>query len=292
MNETEGERKAFHGRKWLVPSVLVVCVFIIGFWEIMANITRDPFCRFNLTEESFKGFSPSTNGWIFQSVPINSSPSEPNILAFTAIPTSNQHPYSHTLAQSNSPVHIRLVHGYNMPDCMRIKGYKVELIEDRRSELRRQKSDVSCWSELGVNGRIQIWRLTSCSGDVSIWVTSMIRASDLSPTDVDIRSMLFPRVGVPDEPGWFPRGFSWSSLKNPLSKLRLFMRAKWNASRCDIATFLRLKTPAWANNEYLTLVTAYTDTSVKLHEESQIITQVASVQMFMLSGLRFWSKSD
>lgn len=330
MNEGVVKHQGSTHRKWLVPAVLVVCVLMVGFWEIMANITRNPFRQFNLKAEHFKGFSPAINGLTFQPVPIDSSPSEPNILAFKAIPTSSQHPYSHAPAQYNSPVLIRLVHGYNMPDCMRIKGYKVELIEwlgakrkvERVVEAERQRSgeakiepqiktDKHGWEnekdgirisdtgtknpELGTlntNLCFQVWRLTSGSGDVSIWITSMIRAGDFSPTDIDVRSMPFPRVGVPDDPGWFPRGFSWSSLKHPVKELRLFMRAKWNASRCDVATFLRLRTPAWASDECLTLVSASTGHSVKPHEEDIFIMQLASVQSFMLVSLQDRAKSD
>jgi len=331
MNE-DGEHQAFNGQKWFVPAILVVCVLIVGFWEIMANITRNPFRQFDLTAEYFKGFSPSTNGWIFQPVPINSSSSEPNILMFKVVPSFNLHSNSHILTKSTTPILVRLVHGYNMPDCMRIKGYKVELIEDNRrrgiedgrieaqmtvdkhecknqengsqnaeTRIQKTKKNVSN-SESGTQNSelqarnadlfYQIWRLTSGSGDVSIWITSMIRSGDFILTDMDVRSMPFPRIGVPDDPRWFPRGFSWSSLRHPVKELMLFMRAKWNASRCDIATFLRLKTPEWVSGEYLTLVSTYEGPSVMPQEENVVVMQVASAHGIMLAELHEWPKNN
>jgi hypothetical protein len=66
--------------------------------------------------------------------------------------------------------------------------------------------------------------------------------------------MAFPRVGTPDAASWNPTGLRWSSLRHPIRNTRLFVRAKWNASRCDLLTFLSLRRPAWVTDSYFTLV--------------------------------------
>ena len=295
-----------HKKKWLVPFVLLAGMVLVAFWEIMANRSRDPFRPFTITAEDFRTFSPSSSGWSFKSFPVSCTPSEPNILAFKVVNSGNNASVTglyhvSRITYHDTPILVRLVHGYNMADCMRIKGYKVELMGEQRAKSKAQSAGLGTrrngntekrrngsgslepgtqnselatsiqeessgrlpcdartqnpassiqypgfppqadfrrgrmrqWStppadRSQVLNHIQIWRLTSGSGDVSIWVTSMIRAGDFSLTDVDVRSMPFPRVGVPDDPGWFPRGFTWSSLRHPVKEFGLFMRAKWN----------------------------------------------------------------
>lgn len=303
MNETGKNISAGKQKELGVPLTLITCLLLVGFWEIMSNRIQRPFRPFDLTAENFKGFSPAVEGWSFQSVPVTSNPIEPNIFAIKVVPVSSLAPHSH------ASIMVRLVHGYNMPDCMRIKGYKVELIEDRRGtsekELKqsintnrhRWNTSESTTQQLnnsfhrdqasGSNQRFscQVWRLTSGSDDVSIWVTSTLKAGDFSVTDIDVRSMPFPRIGVPDDPGWFPRGLTMSGLRHPIDGFRLFLRAKWNSSRCDLLTFLRLKTPAWADNELLTLVSTSEGIPVKSGQEKIIIGQVIVAHKLIQSQL-------
>jgi hypothetical protein len=150
---------------------------------------------------------------------------------------------------------------------MRIKQYKVELIKDHRS--------------LNFDS-VQIWRITSASGKVSIWMTTMLRTVDFSPTKVDTRDMAFPRIGTPDSPSWQPTGLKWSSFKHPVKNSRNALRSKWNNSRCDLPTFLRLRQPAWASNEMVTLVTEYHGPSVKPAEENFVIKYVLNAHLFMM----------
>lgn len=291
-------------RKWIVPAVLIVCIAVVGFWELMANRSRRPFELFRLTAEDFKGFSPVVDGWAIQGVPVGFSPAEPNIVAFRLRKS----------VDSKVPLSVRLVHGYNMCDCMRIKGYNVEQIEVRsqKSEVSGQTADRSRktgdsnqttvisdqYSLLrqGYGGQagfrsqpsLQIWRVTSGAGDVSIWVTSMLKAGDFSFTDVDVRSMPFPRVGVPDDPGWIPRGLTLASMRHPVQNFRQFLRAKWNNSRCDLMVFLGLKTPAWASNELLTLVSACDLSSGDPGKDELVTSYVVEGHMLMHSCLSSW----
>jgi hypothetical protein len=113
----------------------------------------------------------------------------------------------------------------------------------------------------------------------------MLRAFDFSTTDIDVRSMAFPRVGTPDAPDWNPQGFSLRGLRHPLRNGRLILRARWNASRCDILTFLRLKQPAWASDEVLTLVSAMRGNGVAEADTAAAIRHVVSAHMAVRAAL-------
>jgi hypothetical protein len=164
---------------------------------------------------------------------------------------------------------------------MRIKGYDVELLNDTRQTVTVEGNGESSSADRS-SSQFQIWKLTSSTGDVSVWVTSMIRAYDLSETSVDVRSMAFPRVNVPDAQGWFPRGFTWAGLRHPIHNTKRFFRAKWNASRCDWLTFLGLRRPAWASENVLTLVSSSGGRSVPpdLIAESSAIVRRAHIEIY------------
>jgi hypothetical protein len=138
---------------------------------------------------------------------------------------------------------------------------------------------------------MQLWRVTGSSGEASIWVTTMVRAGDFEPTDVDICSMAFPRVDIPDDPRWIPQGFTWSDLRHPFRSLRRWASTRWNASRTDVLTFLRLRQPAWASEELLSSVTRSTTPSVVPENEASLIRQLMEAHSGMLAGLREWKGS-
>jgi hypothetical protein len=378
-----------------VAILLIACIAIVAFWEIMANRSRRPFEPFDLTSENFNRFFPSSDEWTVRALPVNSSPTEPNILALelsskarskvknqrsevrsqrssvgeggpaspSNAPTISHSDtpllrYSHTSGHAPVPVTVRLVHGYNMPDCMRIKGYQVELIGDTRgqgaerrtsnpaergkhrihpalaghptpvversslrgfaSNIEGQKTSPShpvhpvdpvqisppptpdtrhplaaakSSDEAGTPDTpgLQIWRLTSAVGDTAIWVTAMLRAGDLEKTDADVRSMAFPRIGVPIDPNWVPPGITLKSLRHPKKNFRRLIQAKWNNSRCDPAVFLRLKQPAWASEEMLTLVAASPDIVIKPEDEQLITDHIISAHSFVHTTLKSWN---
>jgi len=227
------------------------CIALVFFWEVMAGLSRKPWAPFRVTADDFTGFYPDFPGYTVQSMPVGKDPAEPNILAYRAVPVSGA---------TGSSYILRLVHGYNMRDCMRIKGYTVDLISDTGAAGENKPDDDSesllSGRDDSREGRIQAWRLTSGAGDISVWLTGMLRAGDLGGTQADVRSMPFPRIGIPDDPNWIARGLTPGSLKHPLKNFRIFLRAKWNSSRRDILVFLGLKQPAWASDELLTLVAA------------------------------------
>ena len=117
----------------------------------------------------------------------------------------------------------------------------------------------------------------------------MLRAGDFSETNIDTRAMPFPRIGVPDNPGWFPRGLSLRSLRNPLRNGRLFLRHKWNASRADVWTFLGLKQPAWASDDLLTLVSMAPSEG---GDEAPVIRRVLEAHYAMLAALQAWRAGE
>ncbi len=235
-------------RERRVAALLVICVALVVFWEVASRVAARPFGDLRLRAEDFDGFNPSDPEWMIRLVHMKATPTEPTVIAYDVRPRVPGMPG----APARAPVLVRLVHGYNMVDCMRIKQYRVDLVADSRQR-RVGPGDRAQGGALPV----QLWRLTSPSGERSVWATTMLRAVDLSATDTDTRDMAFPRVGTPDDPAWAPSGLRWSSFRRPVRNFRLSLRSKWNASRADLLTFLRLRQPAWASDVLLTLVSTY-----------------------------------
>lgn len=236
-------------REWWVAILLVLCVALVVFWEISSRLAARPFDDLRLSAEDFAGFRPDAPAWVLRLVHVKATPTEPMVIAYEARRRAEG------TAGVGDRVLLRLVHGYNMVDCMRIKQYQVELLADRRRP--GAGAPPSPVSDLPV----QVWRLTAPGGKRMVWVTSMLRASDFAATDTDTRDMAFPRIGTPDDPAWAPTGLKWSSFRHPIRNFRLSLRSKWNASRSDLLTFLRLRQPAWASDVLLTMVSEYHGTT-------------------------------
>ncbi len=219
--------------------LLAAMSLLIG-WKFMAEWSRRPFDPFTLTAADFLAFNPASGQWRAERVSVPATPIEPNLAAFRMARRSADDPYP--------PAFVRLAQGYNMPDCMRIKGYQVELLSDG--------------SVPEAGGRVQIWRLTDPLGDESVWVSSLLRAEDYAVLDRDIRALPFPRIGVPDDPDWAPTGLRWRSFRRPIRNMRWYFRARWNNARGDWLTFLRLKRPAWASDDILALVSTLSGSPV------------------------------
>ena len=255
-------------RKHIVPGLLVACTLLVAFWIVASQRYAKPFKPFNLTHADFAGYCPVLEGSLVKAVVLSSyDPAEPNIAAFGV---------EQGMAGDGPRLSVRLVHGYNMPMCMKIKGYTVEGV-------------VAQGLKPGVP--VQFWRVTSSAGEVSIWATTMIRSDDFSVTPVEVTSMAFPRVDVPDDPNWVPRGFTRDDLRHPVQSLRLWFRARWNASRTDPLTFLRLRQPAWASEELLTYVSRSIPPSVSPDREQAMILSVLDTHLAMLRELQQWRKS-
>ena len=178
-------------------------------------------------------------------------PLEPNIIAFKATPSMA----SPTGPGNPQSVLIRLAHGYNMPDCMHIKHYKVfPFSPNNRPDPAGLLSNSHSPTTNNQQFPRQTWKLVSPINDKSIWITSMLNGGDFAPVDMDIRSMAFPKVGTPDDPSWKPTGLSMKSLGRPLYNFKRMLRSRWNGSRCDLLTFLRLRRPVYMSDDVLTLV--------------------------------------
>ena len=341
-----------HAKEKIAAVAFLFCIAVVSVWLVMAARSRAGFDSFGLTGEQLRDFQPVSSAWYAERARlVTDDPTEPNIIA---------HQFRLRYPQNTlerQPVFVRLVHGYNMCDCMRIKGYDVELLRDDRqrttddgpptSGSNRESVSRSSDHAPGVTSpassptfpishiahpgsRIsnstslipdpasspvsspathilrssptsvlrppssgipphQLWRLTSSTGDMSIWAITMIRATDFTPTDTDTRDMAFPRVGVPDAQGWAPRGLSVKSLRHPIQNGRRFLRAKWNASRCDLLTFLGLRQPAWASDEVLALISAVSVRGAATEEE--IARHVLNAHASMADQYQAWRQS-
>jgi hypothetical protein len=278
-------------RETAIATVLVVCVALVVFWELMSSHSRREQEAFTFTAESFADFTLASPAWSVQPIPVAPDPLEPNILAYAVTPRGD--------ATGARAVLLRLVHGYNMVDCMRIKGESVELLADSRntreaegggliSEVRDPNSALDP-RPLPLPPNRQLWRLTSPNGRVGIWASAMLAATDFQPTSRDTRSMPFPRVGTPDNPDWFPQGLTWKSLRHPIRNGHLFLRAKWNSSRADLLTFLGLRQPAWASDEVLTLVATSLATTIPPDAEANATRDVLAAHTLLADALRNWS---
>jgi hypothetical protein len=255
-------------REWIVPGILLLCVALTGAWQLMARASRRPFGPFDLTAADFRGFQPALKGWASRMVPVSTNdPVEPNIVALE-------------VQRAGRTSLVRLVHGYNMPTCMRIKSYGVALIPEGPPDPARR----------ALRDPVQVWRLTAPNGEVSIWATTMLRAGDFAALDEDIRSMAFPRIDGPEDPHWIPRGITRETLRHPLASFKAWFRARWNSSRTDWLTFLRLRQPAWASEERLSFVVRSLVPAVTPDTESATIREVRAVHRETLGAFQRWRR--
>jgi len=285
-------------RRWTVPALLVFCVVVVGFWEIMARRSAAPFRPFDLTAEDFAGFHPRWDGWSVRLVPVSTNdPAEPNIVALA-------------VERADRAYLVRLVHGYNMPMCMKVKGYEATEIGDRRPETIDHRPETAesrtgraagdppdatrgYGPESMVHGprskvSTQSWRLTSSIGDCTLWATTMLSAGDMAATEVRTDSMKFPRVDGAEDPNWVPRGVTWGSLRHPVAGLRRYLRSRWNSSRRDLLTFLRWRQPAWASEELLTFVSRTVEPPVTAATEAARLAELEAVHVRLQADLAAW----
>jgi len=275
--------RAVSSRRERIIAVLIVfgIVLVVG-WEIAAKLAARPFDELRIKSQDFSGFLPRQDGWSIQLEHTMATPTDPTVISYALRSLHNSH-------GKGIVFRSRIVHGYNMVDCMRIKQYKVELLLDTRTSPAASSERMKAMAGRLPKYPVQVWQLTSDDGSVSIWTTTMLRAVDFGLTTVDTRDMAFPRVGTPDSPSWEPTGIKLSSFRHPVSNLRNTLRARWNASRCDTMTFLRLRQPAWASDEMLTMVTEYHGPSVRNNEITQVSLAVLRVHTMMLQKFRdFW----
>ena len=275
--------------------VLVLCALVVAFWEIMVARSRQGHQGYRFTGRDLVGFRPQLRGWTVTVLPVRATRAEPNIAVYGLDRSGAE-------ASVAGRIIVRLVHGYNMRDCMRLKGYRVELTADTRRTMATGERGAGAPGagaeieqlfpapdqERRASIPVQVWRLVSPAGDVAIWVTTMLRASDFDATDVDVRSMPFPKIEGDDRPVGLPEGLTWSSLRHPVRTLSLLVRTRWNNARCDLATFLGLRTPAWASDELLTLVSASAPRPAQSFETAKVLGEVLEAHRAIASALGEW----
>lgn len=251
---------------------LAVCVIVVGTWFVMSRLADRQVMVPTLNTGDFMGFVPAVDGFTARKLPVSVEGAEANILVWEFARRFDFYGGD----RGRSAVLVRLAHGYNMPDCMRIKGYRVDLVADDRNEAG------------STNAACQVWRLSSAQNETSIWVTSVLNAGDMSGTATDIRSFTFPKVDVPDDPGWVIDGITMAELRHPVAFGKKVIRSKWNASRCDILTFLRLKPYAGVDSRRLALVSAWQGEAVRPETEAKVVAEVEGVHRGFQAALGKW----
>lgn len=244
-NASESKEQPLASRDRRIAWLVIVCVLLVFIWEGLTIHARRAHPPFTISSVDFAEFAPVVGGWNGGQLPVGNDPLEPNVLVYRFV-TSSAPP---VLIQS------RLAHGFNMRDCMRLKGYQVHLLADTRgtegvyaAQQAGTRQDKSTFPK-------QVWLLESQTGDISIWISTVLRAGDMSPTHRDMRSIPFPRIGMPMGADWVPEGLRWSSFRHPIRNFRLFLQAKWNNARCDPLVFLGIKRPPWADPSSFTYLT-------------------------------------
>lgn len=226
-------------RQWLMALLLSGTALVTGLWMLAARFTSNYVPNFRITAADFATFDFGMPGRTIVPTGFGPDPVEQNIIMCRILDDE----------WKERRVFVRLVHGYNMHDCMRIKGYNVALLSDQTlSSTNLQPAYPNA------PFRLQTWALSSPAGDRSVWASIMIQSSDFSPSMLETRSMAFPKASIPDDPNWVPRGLTRSSLKHPLQEFSTLIRAEWNKARNDVLTFLRLKTPVQSSDEMLTVI--------------------------------------
>ncbi len=257
--------------------MLLGCVLVVAGWEMMARFSRQPFKPFDLTTSDFVGFQPVLNGRPSAWIPVSTNdPAEPNIVTLQAT------------GSGGSRMLVRLVHGYNMPTCMKLKSYDVVQVADWRTG---SPERTEAAGRRNTRVPVQVWRLTAPGGSVSLWVSTMLRAGDFCALGEDIRLMAFPRVDTPDDPRWIPQGVTADALRHPVAAVRGWFRARWNSSRTDLLTFLRLRQPAWASEERLSFVTRSLTPDVTPDNEPEVMRELLGTHCQALEAFQQWRRA-
>ena len=297
-------------KQYFMPAFMVFCTLLLALWLVLSRANQSPRALFDLTPVDLATFRPALEGWTVNAQPIiRDDLIDANLAAYSVVRDAYSQATSNEQPRTASRFVVRLVHGYNMPMCMKLKYYTVEKIQDNRihavsdpklqsafrmvqngqlnpsTGLRASNLAIQQLSTLELP--MQLWRLTSSAGTVSIWVTTMIRSGDFSPTSEDICSMAFPRVDIPDDPNWVPRGMGKDELKHPVVAFRRWYHSRWNGARWNVWTFLRLSPPVGASNELLSYVTRVEDLPSDGPKDSDM-KNLLEIHAAVLTKLQVW----
>ena len=298
-----------------MPGIVVLtCAIIVIAWQAAGLIAQRGDDDFTLQADDFESFELKLDGWKVEQLEIVPTFMEVNLLKYRL----RRQPEDSSLRPPrslreisplrNAQILIRLVHGYNMRDCMRIKGYDVQELDgvlngygvavngggentgESEQEATKSTENPSTNNQQPTTDlrKAQVWRLTSATSDSSLWLSGMLRAGDFTETDLSTTDMAFPRIGIPDDPSWMPRGLRLKSFRHPVRNMRYFMRAKWNNSRCDLLTFLGLRKPAWASDDALTFLVVWVGEPLEAQDEAAVSALLADVYRQVLPQLQAW----
>ena len=274
-------------RESLGALLLLVCVAVVAAWMLAARHAARGFAPLRVQDSDFAGFLPASAHWQARIVYVKRTPTEPTIIAYELQPViAAGRPVA---PGGDAPVLVRVVHGYNMVDCMRIKHFGVDALGDNLAVWRAYEAGMEARP---VQPPMQIWRLREPREPARIWVSSMLAANDFAGTAVDTRSMAFPRVGTPDDPAYRPTGLRWRSFRRPIHNFRMYLRSRWNASRMDVWTFLRLRQPAWASDVLLTLVSEYRGADAAARSDDEMQQQVLRAHQFFYAELQRFAATN
>jgi hypothetical protein len=224
------------GRDLAIGAVIIICLVMVVAWETMAvfNVWCAP--RYSINAADMAGFVPDSDNWTTRRIAVNADPeSGDNIFAMEVCRKAASNVVSR-------PVVVRLAHGYNVPECMKLKGCQV--VSDGRISV----------EVAGQGAALESWQMVSANGDRTAWCAVVLRASDFREAGVEVASLAFPRMSRGDDPAWQPGGISWRSLRHPLLNAQKLIIRKWSNARCDLLTFLRLRRPSTPSDTLLTLV--------------------------------------
>ena len=269
-----------HGER-AIALLLVVCILIVAFWMLAAWHASRGFAPLRLSDADFAGFMPHSEQWQSRVVYVKSSPIEPTIIAYELRPVIPAG--ADVIPGEDAPVLVRIVHGYNMVDCMRIKHFGVDLLDTNLEDWKVFEAGTGAVPGLPP---MQVWRLREPREPARVWVSSMLSATDFSGTAVDTRDMAFPRIGTPDDPAYRPAGLRWRSFRRPIYNFRMYLRSRWNASRMDVLTFLRLRQPAWASDVLLTMVSEYRGRDAADRSDAEMQRHVKRAHRFVYDELQ------
>lgn len=214
--------------RW-VGLVLLACILVVMAWTFAAWRARQPLPPYITQPALFDAFRLEIPGWTSHRTRLPDSPYEANLLV------------CRLRSEAYPDVLVRLVHGYNMPNCMRLKGCAVEPLPAPGGRAGRE---------------VQAWQVVSALGDTNLWLTTVVAATNFAPAAIDIRDMPFPGTDFTFADGWHPTGFSLADLRRPFHSLRRFLTAAWHSSQRDPGVMLKWNAPPRPSDEWLVLIVA------------------------------------
>ena len=103
--------------------------------------------------------------------------------------------------------------------------------------------------------------------------------------------MAFPRIDIPDDPNWLPRGFTWEDMRHPKKCFVTWFHSKWDGARWDVLAFLKLRQRARTSDELLSYVTIAKDMSEDTVNTGAVLA-LLDVHMTVLKQLQEWRKGE